>query len=821
MKRTALFFASTAILFSSPSAMAEQSPLPRPYISSNTNEAPLLLAQAEGKSAAEEVIQPQQVENQAPAQIEEAQNQPQEAAPGAGAQQKAEELARKRAEEEAHAAEAQAAERAQEAKRAAHEEAQKAAEEQKAIAAEAKQKAAEEAQAAKAAEAEAKQRAAAEAQAAKAEQQKAIEAEAKQKAAEEAQAAKAAEKAAAQEAEQAKKATEAEANKAAEQQKAIEADARKKAESAQKAADQQTQKAAEDAKKATEKATKEAPAAEEPAVEKPQQPKGQKPAAEQPATEKPAPAAEPATGEKPAKPAEAQKPAAEPAANQPAEKPGKPAESQKPATEQPAGEKPAPVTEPAKGEKPAPATEPAKGEKPIKPVEGQKPAIEQPAGEQPATGKPAGEKPAPVTEPATGEKPAKPVEGQKPVLEPAAGQPTGEKPAGEKPATPVEAGKPGPKDASPLPENAAPVLDSQKPAPPVKGTGGQTVEKPAGQQPAVQQPAVQVPATPPAPPPKNDADVQKALVPIKVEGIRTEEGTRVKQAPREERPADVQIIQKIDNRTIVEVNNNIFVESSDRPRMSRDAQDVYYEDLPRNRTRETIVRDNGVQVVTIRNRYGDVIQRSRVMPDGREVLLSYTPDYDREERYQWRDPGLDLPPLVLDIPVAEYILDADQVPEADVYDFFIRPPVERVERIYSVDEVKRSARIRDKVRRIDLDTITFKFGSADITDDQIPHLDSVAKAMAEILKKNPAETFLIEGHTDAVGSDQANLVLSDKRAESVAQALTNVFGIAPENMATQGYGERYLKIKVDGPEQQNRRVAIRRITPLVQPLASK
>ncbi|MBP0587878.1 OmpA family protein, partial [Mycobacterium tuberculosis] len=82
-----------------------------------------------------------------------------------------------------------------------------------------------------------------------------------------------------------------------------------------------------------------------------------------------------------------------------------------------------------------------------------------------------------------------------------------------------------------------------------------------------------------------------------------------------------------------------------------------------------------------------------------------------------------------------------------------------------------------------------------------------------ILKKNPAETFLIEGHTDAVGSDQANLVLSDKRAESVAQALTNVFGIPPENMATQGYGERYLKIKTDGPEQQNRRVAIRRITP--------
>ncbi|MBA8880469.1 OmpA family protein [Phyllobacterium myrsinacearum] len=774
MKRTALFFASTAILFSSPSAMAEQSPLPRPFISSNTNDAPLLLTQAEIEPAAEEV------KDQAPAPVEEAQNQPQqEAEPAARAQQQAEEQAKKRAEEEARAAEAKAAERAQEAKHAAQEEAQKAAEQQKAIEAEAKQKAAEEAQAAKAEKAAAQEaeqaKKATEAEANKAaEQQKAIEAEAKQKAAAEAQAAKTAEKAAAQEAEQAKKTTEAEANKAAEAQKATEAEARKKAESAQKAADQQTEKTAEDAKKAV----KEAPAAaEQPAIEKPQQSKGQKPAVEQPAAEKPAPATEPATGEKPAKPVEGQKPA---------------------------------------GEKPASAAEPATGEKPAKPVEGQKPVTGQPAGEQPAAGKPAGGKPAPVTEPATGEKPAQPIESQKPGTEPAAGQPTG-----EKPAVPVEAGKPGPKDNPPLPENAAPVLDSQKPAPPVKGTGGQVVGKPAAQQPVAQQPAVQTPATPPAPPPKNDAEVQRTLVPVKVEPIRTEEGTRVKQAPQAERPADVQVIKQIDNRTIVEVNNNVFVESSDRPRMSRDAQDVYYEDLPRNRTRETIVRDNGVQVVTIRNRYGDVIQRSRVMPDGREVLLSYTPDYDREERYQWRDPGLDLPPLVLDIPVSDYILDADQAPEEEVYDFFARPPVERVERIYSVDEVKRSARIRDKVRRIDLDTITFKFGSADISDDQIPHLDSVAKAMAQILQKNPAETFLIEGHTDAVGSDQANLVLSDKRAESVAQALTNVFGIPPENMATQGYGERYLKIKVDGPEQQNRRVAIRRITALVQPMASK
>ena len=79
---------------------------------------------------------------------------------------------------------------------------------------------------------------------------------------------------------------------------------------------------------------------------------------------------------------------------------------------------------------------------------------------------------------------------------------------------------------------------------------------------------------------------------------------------------------------------------------------------------------------------------------------------------------------------------------------------------------------------------------------------------------------MIEGHTDAVGSDDANLVLSDKRAEAVANALTNVFAIAPENLAPQGYGEQFLKVNTQERERENRRVAIRRVTPLVAPVAS-
>ncbi len=73
--------------------------------------------------------------------------------------------------------------------------------------------------------------------------------------------------------------------------------------------------------------------------------------------------------------------------------------------------------------------------------------------------------------------------------------------------------------------------------------------------------------------------------------------------------------------------------------------------------------------------------------------------------------------------------------------------------------------------------------------------------------------FLIEGHTEAVGSDVDNLSLSDRRAESVALVLSQQFGVPPENLTTQGDGSHYLKIPTPGPERANRRVTVRRIPP--------
>ncbi|MBD9372214.1 OmpA family protein [Rhizobium sp. ARZ01] len=325
--------------------------------------------------------------------------------------------------------------------------------------------------------------------------------------------------------------------------------------------------------------------------------------------------------------------------------------------------------------------------------------------------------------------------------------------------------------------------------------------------------------------PSSDADAQidrdgNRRRPVRYESIERERGERFDRRPGYRDLDHVRIDRREDNRVIYNIDNRTFVRNYDGDRLSRRAEDTYYENLSGGRVRETIERDGGIRVVTIRDSYGEVIQRSRFVGD-REYVLYYVPEVDYvEERIPFRDPGLYLPPMRLTVPVEDYIIDTSSDYDRDYRAFLEAPPVEAVERVYTLDEVKYSARIRDKVRRIDLDTVTFATGSAEISMEQASTLRRVADAINELLDENPGETFLIEGHTDAVGSDDSNLILSDERAESVANILTDVYDIPPENLSTQGYGERYLKVLTEGPEQLNRRVTIRRVTPLVKPVAS-
>jgi outer membrane protein OmpA-like peptidoglycan-associated protein len=269
-------------------------------------------------------------------------------------------------------------------------------------------------------------------------------------------------------------------------------------------------------------------------------------------------------------------------------------------------------------------------------------------------------------------------------------------------------------------------------------------------------------------------------------------------------------------------NGQSFVRHNDVDRFRYGARDVRV-DRQGNDSRTIIVRPDGTQIITLNDDRGNLLRRIRRGPDGREVVII-------DNR---RGPGfgaglaagvvagaiggyfVSLPPPVLRIPQNRYIVEAEEAPPQVIYDTLMAPPVERIERPYTLDEIRYSPSVRQRMPSIDLDTINFATGSWEIPPDQAAKLQVIADGINRAIQANPQTVFLIEGHTDAVGSDVDNLSLSDRRAESAATLLTQQFGVPAENLTSQGYGEQYLKVPTDGPERRNRRVTVRNITPLL------
>ena len=362
--------------------------------------------------------------------------------------------------------------------------------------------------------------------------------------------------------------------------------------------------------------------------------------------------------------------------------------------------------------------------------------------------------------------------------------------------------------------NGAPVLDSAKEAAPAD-------KQPNGAADTQGQAQTQDKAVSTSPDAGSKTTVTETRQPVTIQSAEKVKGQQVKEPPKFRLPQDAKVEKRTNNRVILNIDNRTVIENNDYGRIARHARDVRYETLSNGRTRQVVVRPNGVRIITIRNEYGDIVHRSRIDRDGHEIALIYTPDGDRRDRRFYRDPALDLPPIRLNEPVDEYVLEGRHADERQYVTFLEKPPIERVRQVYTLDQVRYSARLRDMMPRIDLDTVTFPSGSADIGPREAQSLQMLADAILSVLRKDPGQVFLVEGHTDAVGSAQSNLILSDERAESVASVLTQDFDVPPENLVTQGYGEQYLKVDTEGAERANRRVTVRRITPLVRPVAQK
>jgi outer membrane protein OmpA-like peptidoglycan-associated protein len=368
-----------------------------------------------------------------------------------------------------------------------------------------------------------------------------------------------------------------------------------------------------------------------------------------------------------------------------------------------------------------------------------------------------------------------------------------------------------PPPPSPSAQPPAPPPSAQQPG--QRGAGGPTGAPPrpvAPQQPvgapAIAPSALQPPASPPGSP---ATQAQRAFVPPPAQdGARRLDDVRG--ARHELREGDRVMIQE-PGRVIIREDGRTIIRHNEVDRFRWQARDVRIE----RRGADTVTvfeRTDGSRIYTETDESGRLLRRYRRAPDGREIIII-------DNRYSGppRVGGyfIDLPPPVIGIPREHYIVDAQYARPDDIYGALWAAPVEHIERPYTLDEIRYSPRLLERMPRVDLDTVTFDTGSWEITPDQVERLAVIADGINRAIAANPSEVFLVEGHTDAVGSDVDNLSLSDRRAESVALVLSQQFEVPAENLTTQGYGEQYLKVPTQGPERANRRVTLRRITPLL------
>jgi len=109
---------------------------------------------------------------------------------------------------------------------------------------------------------------------------------------------------------------------------------------------------------------------------------------------------------------------------------------------------------------------------------------------------------------------------------------------------------------------------------------------------------------------------------------------------------------------------------------------------------------------------------------------------------------------------------------------------------------------------IDIYGIYFDIGKAIVKPESFPVIDQ----LAQYLNEHPKMNIVIEGHTDNTGKAENNLILSDKRAESVKAELVKR-GIAADRMQTKGFGatQPIADNKTAAGRTQNRRVTIKKL----------
>ncbi len=155
------------------------------------------------------------------------------------------------------------------------------------------------------------------------------------------------------------------------------------------------------------------------------------------------------------------------------------------------------------------------------------------------------------------------------------------------------------------------------------------------------------------------------------------------------------------------------------------------------------------------------------------------------------EPGMTKPKVVIK-PKLEPLPELEPEPEIEV----AMTPEAEIET--AQEEV-----VEELLQTLDLSGITFLFGSDEITEKGKLILNDVIRVLNEHKEFN----VTVEGHTDNAGDDELNLQLSQQRAQSVLDYLSNN-GIQPERLTASGFGETLPIASNDSVEgrAQNRRI---------------
>ena len=169
----------------------------------------------------------------------------------------------------------------------------------------------------------------------------------------------------------------------------------------------------------------------------------------------------------------------------------------------------------------------------------------------------------------------------------------------------------------------------------------------------------------------------------------------VRGARREVREGDRLLIEE-PGRVIIQQGGQTIIRHNEDDRFRWQAQNVHIERRGADMV-AVFERPDGSRVYTVTDESGRLLRRYRRLPDGREIIII-------DNRYGGPPSPfgyfVDLPPPVIRIPRERYIVEDEYARPDDIYDALWAAPVDYIDRPYTLDEIRYSVSLRERMPRV-------------------------------------------------------------------------------------------------------------------------